>query len=158
MRNVACTFAGHRQVFAMDLPEKLDTAIEDILATDAEFSFYTGGMGEFDNLCSAAVRRAKRRHPELHIQLLLVLPYMRQDINTNKSFYEDSYDGILVPTELMGVHYKGAIKQRNQWMLDHSDVLLAYIYRDFGGAYEALQYARKRPNLSIINFAEQQEE
>ena len=152
-----CTFAGHRQIFAARLSDKIDAALEKLLISDTDFTFYTGGMGEFDALCSSAVRGAKRRHPEKNIRLLLVLPYMMQDINDNKDYYEQSYDDILVPMELMGVHYKGAIKKRNQWMLDRSDVLLAFVYREFGGAYETLQYAKKRPSMDIINFAEEQE-
>lgn len=152
-----CTFAGHRQIFAVRLSDKINAALEKLLSCDTDFVFYTGGMGEFDTLCSSAVRGAKRRHPEKNVRLLLVLPYMIQDINDNKDYYEQAYDDILVPMELMGVHYKGAIKKRNRWMLDRSDVLLAYVRRDFGGAYETLQYAKKRPAMDIINFAEEQE-
>lgn len=150
----ACTFAGHRQVFAYGLVERLTIAIDNLMDADTDFVFYTGGMGEFDSLCSSAIRQAKRRRPDLNIRLLLVLPYMKQDINENKAYYEQSYDDILVPMELMGVHYKRAVKKRNRWMVERSDTLLAYVRRDFGGAYETLQYARKRPHMDIINFAE----
>ena len=59
-----CTFAGHREVFASGVEADIDSAIETILANDSDFVFYTGGMGEFDSRCSAAVRKAKRTQPE----------------------------------------------------------------------------------------------
>lgn len=149
-----CTFAGHRQVFAADLGERVNDAIERLLTTDTQFLFYTGGMGDFDNLCSAAVRRARREHPALEIRLLLVLPYMKQAINTDRDYYEESYDDIFVPMELLGAHCKAAIPLRNRWMIDRADVLLAYVRRDFGGAYEALRYARKRPEVFVVNLGE----
>lgn len=149
-----CTFAGHREAHAAGVTERINEALETILQTDAEFCFYTGGMGEFDRLCAAAVRRAKREHPNCKIELVLVLPYLTESLNANKKYYESEFDGILVPMELMGVHYKGAIQKRNRWMVDQSDYLLAYIRRDFGGAFETWKYAKRKADLVILNIAE----
>ena len=146
-----CTFAGHREVFA-NLDKKLGQAIADILLTDTAFVFYTGGMGEFDARCAAAVRTAKRRNPQLDIQLCLVLPYMMQKLNEDKEYYEKAFDQIIVPFELAEVHYKAAITKRNRWMVDASDYLIAFVYRDFGGAYTTLRYAQ-RSGKKIIQLA-----
>lgn len=149
-----CTFAGHREVYDAGIAERASEAIETMLFADADFYFYTGGMGEFDRLCAAAVRRMQRAYPHRNIKLALVLPYMLQSLNDNREYYETEFDDILVPIELMGVHYKGAIQKRNRWMVDHSDYLLAYVRRDFGGAYQTLRYARRRPELTILNLAD----
>lgn len=109
-------------------------------------------MGEFDKMCSAAVRTAKRRHPELDIKLMVVLPYMMAKVNTDKDLYEKLYDDIIIPMELFGTHYKSAITKRNRWIVDQSDFLIAYVYRDFGGAYSTLRYAYRRKK-EIINLA-----
>lgn len=138
-----CTFAGHREVYAAYLDAKLEQAIADILLTDTKFVFYTGGMGEFDARCAAAVRTAKRRNPQLDIQLCLVLPYLIQKINEDKDYYEHAFDRIIVPFELAEVHHKAAITKRNRWMVDSSDYLIAFVYRDFGGAYATLKYANQ---------------
>lgn len=61
-------------------------------------------------------------------------------------------DDIVVPMELMGVHYKAAIKKRNRWMVDQADKILAYIYRDFGGAFDTVKYAY-RMGKPVLNFA-----
>lgn len=132
---------------------KIETAIRELLQTDSEFIFYTGGMGEFDGMCAAAVRTAKRRHPDLKIHLTLVLPYMSNKVNTEKAHYEYYYDDIILPEELYGVHYKAAIQKRNRWMVDRADYLIAYVFRDFGGAFETVKYAKKQGKL-VVNLAE----
>ena len=149
-----CTFAGHREVYQANIADKLDEAISRILKNDDCFRFLVGGMGDFDGMCSSAVRRAKRNHPNKQISLELILPYLTQELNENKSYYEISYDDVVVPIELAGVHYKSAITKRNRWMVDKSDWMIAFVYRDFGGAYTSLRYAEKK-GLQIINLAKE---
>lgn len=148
-----CTFAGHREVYQANIANRLDEAIEQIIKTDDSVRFLVGGMGDFDGMCSSAVRRAKKKYPAKQISLELVLPYLTQELNENKSYYETSYDDIIVPIELAGVHYKSAITKRNRWMVEKSNYLIAFVYRDFGGAFTTLRYAEKK-GLQIINLAE----
>lgn len=151
-----CTFVGHREVFVSSTEADIDSAIETILANDTDFAFYIGSMGEFDSKCSTAVRRAKRTHPEKDIKLFLVEPYMKAEINENKDYYEAFFDDVLIPVELASIHYKNAITQRNKWMIEQSDYLVAFVYRDFGGASEALKYAKRKGDIVIINIAEKE--
>lgn len=51
----------------------------------------------------------------------------------------------------MGIHYKAAIQKRNRWMVDQSDFVLSGIYRDFGGAYQTIRYA-KRIGKTVIDL------
>lgn len=150
---ISCTFAGHREVYGRNVQSSIELAIESILKKDSSFVFYSGDMGEFDKMCSAAVRTAKRRHPELDIKLMVVLPYMMAKINTDKDFYNKLYDDIIIPIELSDAHYKSAITKRNRWIIDRSDCLIAYVYRDFGGAYATLKYAY-RMEKEVINLAD----
>ena len=149
-----CTFAGHREVYQANIADRLDEAIAQIIETDDSFRFLVGGMGDFDGMCSSAVRRAKRKYPDKQISLELVLPYLTQELNENKLYYETSYDDVVIPIELAGVHYKSAITKRNRWMVENSKWLVAFVYRDFGGAYTTLRYAEKK-GLQIINLAKQ---
>lgn len=138
MKKACCGF-GHRNVFE-NLSEKLDDAIESAVQQGCEI-FYTGAIGDFDSLFSSAVRRAKKTYP--HIKLICVKPYFTNDINTNRDYYAALYDDIIIPDELAGIHYKAAIKARNRWMIDNSDIIVVYTVRDYGGAYEALKYAKR---------------
>ena len=78
---------------------------------------------------------------------------MKQELNNHKEYYEEAYDDIICPSELMGVHYKGAVKKRNRWMVENSTCIVAYVHRDYGGAYEAMQYAKQKKKY-IINLAD----
>jgi hypothetical protein len=60
------------------------------------------------------------------------------------------YDDVIIPPELIGVHYKAAIKARNRWMIDNSDVILIYTVRNYGGACEAKRYAQHENKAIII--------
>ncbi len=147
-----CTFAGHREVYQSGIAARLEAEIEKLLQTDYEFTFLTGGMGQFDDMGASAVRAAKYRHPEKHITLALVLPYMSNRLNTDKAYYQQSFDQIIIPEELDDAHYKAAIQIRNRWMVDRADTVIAYICRDFGGALATVRYAQKQ-GKPVINLA-----
>ena len=147
-----CTFAGHREVFSSTVESEIDKALIEIIEADKECVFYSGGMGDFDKKCESAVRGMKRKYPERSIRLVRVLPYLTHEINRDKEYFESYYDDIVVPMELMGVHYKAAIKKRNRWMVDQADKILAYIYRDFGGAFDTIKYAYHM-GKPVLNFA-----
>jgi uncharacterized phage-like protein YoqJ len=135
----ACCGFGHRNVFE-NISSKLDNAVEEAIAQGCEI-FYTGAMGDFDSLFSSAVRSAKKVYP--HIKLIDVKPYFTNDINTDKDYYAALYDDIIIPDELAGIHPKAAIKARNRWIIDSSDIVLIYTVRNFGGAYEAKRFAER---------------
>ena len=76
--------------------------------------------------------------------------YFTNDINTDSDYYNAMYDDVIIPPELIGVHYKAAIKARNRWMIDNSDVILIYTVRNYGGACEAKRYAQHENKAIII--------
>jgi nucleoside 2-deoxyribosyltransferase len=90
----------------------------------------------------------------LIVQIEDCFAYISNKLNTEKAYYEYYYDEIIIPEELCGVHYKAAIQKRNRWMVDRADCLIAYLFRDFGGAYETVKYAKKQ-GKPVINLAEQ---
>jgi Uncharacterized protein conserved in bacteria len=158
---VICCGFGHR-VLLMDVEKPLREVLERLVEERGVRVFYTGGMGEFDELFARTVRSMKRECPSL--RLVLVMPYLTHKIAIGKKedgtmyggqiaratsigpgrrWHEAQYDEILIPAELDGVHPKAAIGQRNRWMVDHSDIVVAALHRDFGGAAEAVRYAEK---------------
>ena len=147
-----CTFAGHSCVFSSSIGQRLEREIEIFLSDADSAVFYVGGRGDFDLMAAAAVRSAMKRHKNKKIQLYLVEPYMHSGINRDKDYNEDHYSGIIIPQELIGIHPKVAITRRNRWMVDQSDLLIAFVQRDFGGAYETMKYAIKR-RIQVINLA-----
>lgn len=157
---ICCGF-GHR-VLLMDVEKPLREVLERLVAERGVRVFYTGGMGEFDELFARTVRSMKRDCPSL--RLVLVMPYLTRKIAIRKKkdgavyggqiaratsvgpgrcLHEALYDEILIPAELDGIHPKAAIGLRNRWMVDRSDIVIAALHRDFGGAAEAVRYAEK---------------
>ena len=143
----ACCGFGHREVFE-NIKGQIEEAVLVAIKNSCEI-FYTGAMGQFDSLFSSAVREVKKTYP--HIKLICVKPYFTNNINTDRDYYSAMYDDIIIPDELAGIHYKAAIKARNHWIIDNSDIVIVYTIRDHGGAYEARSYAEKKAK-SIISI------
>ncbi len=146
---ITCVFLGHREVYHPEIAEHLKVEIEKLLMTDKEFTFLTGGMGQFDDMSASAVIAAKRRHPEKSITLALVLPYLKNPLN--KDYYRVNYDQIIIPEKADNAYYKSAIQIRNRWMVNQADIVISYICRDFGGAITSVKYAQKQ-GKPIINL------
>jgi len=147
-----CTFAGHSCVYSSSVGKCLEREIETFLSDADSAVFYVGGRGDFDCMAAAEVRAAMKHHKDKEIQLFLVEPYMHEGLNREKEYNEDHYSGIVIPQELIGIHPKAAITKRNRWMVDQSDLLIAFVQRDFGGAYETMKYAIKT-KTHVINIA-----
>lgn len=162
MRERICCGFGHR-VLLMDVEKPLRAVLERLVAERGVAVFYTGEMGEFDELFARTVRSMKRDCPSL--RLVLVMPYLTRRLvigsaldgardggqiaratydGPGHEWYESRYDEILIPAELDDVHPKAAIGLRNRWMVDCSDIVIAALHRNFGGAAEAVRYAEKR--------------
>ena len=151
MKECICCGFGHR-VLLMYIEKPLRETLERLMEERGVRVFYTGGMGEFDEMFTRTVWSMKRECPSL--RLVLVMPYLTARLNVNKAFYEAQYDEILIPAELDGVHPKAAIGLRNRWMVDRSDIVIAALNRDFGGAAEAVRYAEKR-GKEVVRIAEE---
>ena len=103
-----------------------------------------GGYGAFDALAAAVVYQAKKQFSE--ISSLLVLPYL--DLKPDLVLF----DGSLYPP-LENVPKRFSIARRNQWMVDESDIVVAYIMHTRGGAAKTYEYAVKKKKR-IICFPE----
>lgn len=135
------SFTGHREVddfFFVE--EQVYNIVCELLRTKEYVEFYVGRNGEFDTLVASVIKRAKREIGEYNSSLILVIPYPVADIES----YENFYDDVILPNELRKVYFKSAITKRNEWLVDHSDMLIAYVTRDYGGAEYCLKKAIER--------------
>jgi uncharacterized phage-like protein YoqJ len=142
--DMVVTFCGHGDCHGDDIRVWLQNQIEATIAEGAEL-FYLGGYGGFDRMAASVVWELKREHPE--IQSVLVLPYLDRKVNTEK------YDGTTYPP-LESVPKRFAISRRNQWMVDQSDVVIAYVTHSWGGAAKTLEYAHRK-HKRIINYGDE---
>jgi hypothetical protein len=81
------------------------------------------------------------------LEMALILPYRNKDIE----HYEKYYDTVFIPEVVESAHPKNAIILRNRFMVENCDLTVVYIEHKYGGAYKALQYA-KRLGKQTINL------
>ena len=122
----ACCGFGHRDVYE-NISEKINSAVKEA-AEQGCYVFYTGGMGQFDEMFSSAVRQLKRSVP--NVRLIYVKPYMTKEINEAGDYLYSLYDDIIIPTELADTHYKSVITKRNRWIISHSHLVIIYLKRN----------------------------
>ena len=147
------SFIGHRRVDDFYfVEEQLDNIVCELIRTKEFVEFYVGKNGDFDTMVASAIKRAQKRFGKDNNSLILVIPYTVADME----YLEDFYDEIWLPDELYGVHFKNAITKRNEWFVNNSDLLIAYVLRDKGGAATCLQNAIKS-KIATVNIAEQKE-
>ncbi len=137
---------GHRYIDdARDLEERLEAVLSGIFESHGYVEIFIGRNGDFDVIAASLIKNLKKRYSDNEIVLVLTLPYTVKDIE----YYEKYYDEIIIPHEIEIVHHKKAITARNEWMVDHSDVVIGYVERLTGGAYNALRYAEKNGKMTL---------
>ena len=139
MKETIRALCGHRDVLDPTVEERAEKEI--ISLVEQGFTiFYSGGMGEFNKICECIVRKIKRKNDQ--VKLCLILPYIKSSVNHTPAYYNALYDEIIVP-DLGNPHYKRAVTERNRWIVKNSDVVLAYVFRNCGGAWTMLNFAEK---------------
>ena len=145
------SFFGHRELRRFN---EIEARIYEIAARLIwkmnMVEFLVGRDGDFDQLVSSTVRIAKRNEWSKNSWLILVLPYMRREYKENKKEFESYYDDIYFEPDER-VYPKAAITMRNRWMVDQSNLCVFCVERDHGGAWQTMQYAKRKSKL-IVNI------
>ena len=137
---------GHRSFDAhREVENKIFAELRKILQNTEQVEVYIGRNGEFDVFAASVIKRFQKSVGSEICTMTLVLPYTVRDI----CHYEKYYDSILIPIK---EHPKAAIDARNKWMVENTDGVLVYVENTYGGAFRAMNYA-KRLNKDIINMA-----
>ena len=141
-------FIGHREIEGKQYLEvPLDKLIKENLREQDFVELLVGSVGDFNLLASISAKMVQRAVGKQNNRLVLIMPYHTQ----NDDFYERFYDEVRY-IELKNDHQTIASK-RNKWMIDHADMLVAYVEPDRNGeAMTALKYA-ERKGVKIINLA-----
>lgn len=142
---------GHRM---LNNPLKVERKLEDLLyplfREKAYVDFLVGRDGEFDLLAASVIHRLKKTYREDNSALIWVQPYETAEYRRHEPDYLAYYDEVRI---CESIHYKSAFQQRNRAMIDQSELVIVYVGRQNGGAYQALQYAQKC-HKQIVNLYE----
>ena len=147
------TFVGHSTIYGeLDLSVSIEKTILGNASSKDFISFYCGGYGDFDNLCAKTCCGLKNK--SLDCEVVFVTPYITeaQQEKIKQMLESKIYDTSIYPP-LENVPPKFAITRRNEWMIEQSDLVIAYVKHTHGGAYKTLEYARRKKK-QIINLAE----
>ena len=139
-----CTFFGHRNC-PSTICESLKKVIADLIINKKTTQFYIGNNGNFDAIVLRMLEDLKREHP--HINYEIVLAYIPIDKNIEK------FPNAFIPDGIENVPKRFAISYRNKWMITHSDAVIAYFRKTYGGAYSFFEFAKKKNKL-CINIAD----
>lgn len=141
-------FLGHRKIDnPLAVGQKLYFLIRDLLNQKEYVEFILGKNGDFDLLAADVVRFAQNRVRKDNSELVLVQYQLSEDEAGR------NYDRIEVCEKALKVHPKQAISERNKYMIDRSDMLVAYVTRPRGGAHQGVLYAQRK-GKKVQNIAE----
>ena len=143
-----CCFTGHR-------PEKLDcTETAAVNALEAAIreaymngyrTFLTGMARGVDIWAAEIVLRERKAHHDIH--LICALPH--PDFQARWALcWQKRYTAILAEADLVKTicpsYCIGAYQKRNEWLVDHSNLVIAFFTGQPGGTANTIAYARKQ--------------
>lgn len=141
------SFFGHSVFIATcQLKKKLFDILNNE-AFDKSVDFYLGGYGEFDSFAKSVCLEFQKINKK--VKICFVTPYVEQKYLKKR---QGIYDEIIAPDNVEKFVKKFAIIKRNEWIVDKSDLIIAYVNCSVGGAYNAIKYANKT-NKKVVNLA-----
>ena len=135
---MTCTFFGHR-----DTPQAVKPVLKTVLQELIEQGvrqFYVGNQGNFDAMVTGVLKELEQSHG---IRFEIVLAYLPKE---KDPFYETHS---ILPEGIENVPPRFAIEYRNKWMIEHSDIVVSYVRRSFGGAAKFKALAIKKGKTVI---------
>ena len=151
-----CTvaFFGHRYIDNIYRVEKiLENQIRKLLDENEYVDFLVGRNGDFDQCASSSVFRVRTDYRDYNSSLVLVLPYPTAEYINSEEYFEKYYSEIEISYAAAKAHPKAAIQIRNREMVDRASMIICYIEKKKGGAWQTVEYAIKQ-GKKIINIAD----
>ena len=153
-RTETVCFTGHRNIPSEEsayversVAEAVRKAYEDGFRT-----FLCGGARGFDTIAAETVLRFRLMHPD--VQLIIAVPCASQ-ADKWPAAEKRRYSSVLADADevitLSENYYSGCMQTRNRYMVDRADLLICYVEKESGGAYQTMQYAIKA-GKKVINI------
>lgn len=136
-----CTFFGHSNTPDAIYPV-LEKTIAELIQKYPDIQFYVGHNGHFDGMARIALKKLSAPYAVV----LAYLPTRRDEI-----LYRG--ENTLYPEGLETVPKRFAISHRNKWLVNNSDMVIAYIRYTASRAAEFVKSAERR-GKTVINIAD----
>lgn len=162
MREPCCTFTGHRSQKlpwgdneadprCRELKQRLADTIEAVWS--AGFHHFICGMAEGADLyfCEA-VLALREEHPEVRLEA--AIPFAGQAEHwprAQRERYQRLLEQCDTRTVLREEYSRECMMERNRYMVDHADILIACYDGQSGGTLNTMRYALKK-NVQILHL------
>ena len=149
----SCSFTGHRE-----LPEDFDkenlTKTLETLIKKGVTTFYNGGAKGFDLISAEIVLDLKKKYP--FITLILCIPcinqekyYTEEDKKKYQEIFKKADEKIYISNY---AYFKGCMQKRDIYLVDHCDILIAFLKKEKGGTAFTVSYCKKKYPYKEILF------
>ena len=147
-------FTGHRMLGKADVTSlaRLDELLSLLYAQNYR-DFLCGGALGFDLYAAERVSLLREQHPD--VKLIFCLPCADQSSKWKKADCS-RYERLLYLSDetrvLSPQYYDGCMQARNAYMVDRSNLCIAYMARLHGGTLSTVRYAVSQ-DVPVINLA-----
>ena len=141
---MVCTFFGHKDT-PKEIEPTLRSTLIDLIENKNVNVFYVGNNGNFDTMVRRQLEDLSQTYPITYSVVLAYLP-------TEKNKYDDLTNTIY-PEGIETVPKRFAISYRNKWMVEQSDIVITYVARTYGGAWQFKAMA-ERQGKKVIELSE----
>lgn len=131
-----------------NIEQQLKVVIRDLISQGID-EFWLCEQGTFDCMARLALKELKKGISGIS---LCLLPAYRPSQAKMEWIDTQGYD-VIYPDKVANAPPQVAILRRNDYIAQNADYIVCYITRNSGGAYRAVQTARKYKK-KIINLAE----
>ena len=146
-----CTFLGDPFRIYDEVTQRIEEALEEILAAHGEMELYfPGWFGEFPRACAAAALRVKGRHPDRIVALTLAVSAQWQEDPAACCVFDRIIRiPVLENSPDMGRH------RLLQAILRRCDCLISYVYLELRGEEaQILSSVRRRRRLTVLDVTD----
>ena len=155
MRLHRCCFTGHRPEKLEETPEEVQGWLEtqiDHAITDGYTTFISGCAMGADIWAAQIVLRKKKEHPELH--LIAATPWPGFSARWSPD-WQEQYSDLLRNADLTKIiskkYHNDVFRERNEWMVSHSNRLIAFYNGAPGGTRDMISFAEQNGLKVITN-------
>lgn len=146
----AVAVTGHRIVKDLD-KKNLKNIFRELIEKEYNV-FYVGMALGFDIICFKTLLELKGQY---NIKIIACIPCENQDSlwsEKQKKEYRNLLNFADEKVVLSKEYTSSCMQKRNEYMVDNSDVLVAYLKRNSGGTYNTVKYAvEKQKEIIYVN-------
>lgn len=147
-----CVFTGHRDLGEDFSKKKLKNVIEEVILQGVD-TFYNGMAIGFDLLAAECVLSLTKKYP--NVKLIACVPCYGQEkyfSETDKKRYVKILKKAHETVTLADHYHQGCMQNRDKYMVERADVMIAYCKKPTGGAAYTVKLFQKSYHDGVIHF------